>query len=547
MTDCLIIGFSEMSWESYEGLVRSIGTQSPTYRDLALAFVRLDGKSYRALDVVNSFNPSRKPMHNADFMWPVVTYLSTFLSKHDLTSDYVNLFHLQKDQLREKLTRGDILSVAITTTLYVIPEPIIEIVEFVRQCNPAVTVIVGGPFIANQQSGLNAVEMQALFSLIGADIYVISQEGESTLVKTLNALKASHVLEGIPNLAYREGRRYVFTRVEPESNSLEDNMVNYSMFPRNEIGEFLSIRTAKSCPFACAFCGFPERAGRYTYMSVPNVERELNNIRNTTDVSTITFLDDTFNVPKGRFKDVLKMMIKNRFDFKWNCFYRADHGDLETIELMAQAGCEGVFLGIESGSDSILERMNKGARRRDYLQAIPALVNAGITIYASFIVGFPGETPETVAESVDLIETTKPDFYRLQLWYCDPATPIWKQREQYGVKGRGFGWTHDTMDWRTACDLIEKWFVDVSGSVWLPQYGFEHWSLYYLQRKGMSKEQLKLFLKSFNALVGNRIKSGSGSGNAGEAVLRRQLQMVATEPWRGTKAGNERRELFQAS
>jgi hypothetical protein len=70
----------------------------------------------------------------------------------ELLHDYVNLFHLEKDMLREKLSKGDVLSVAITTTLYVIPEPIIAIVEFIRKCNPSVKIIVGGPFIANQLS-----------------------------------------------------------------------------------------------------------------------------------------------------------------------------------------------------------------------------------------------------------------------------------------------------------------------------------------------------------------------------------------------------------
>ncbi|PYX77907.1 MAG: PhpK family radical SAM P-methyltransferase, partial [Acidobacteria bacterium] len=163
-----------------------------------------------------------------------------------------------------------------------------------------------------------------------------------------------------------------------------------------------------------------------------------NSLRELGNVTTLTFIDDTFNVPKARFKEILRMMIRNKYEFKWNCLYRSDHGDEEAIELMGRAGCEGVFLGVESGSDRMLEKMNKSARRKDYLKAIPLLRNAGISTYASLIIGFPGETYDTVQETISLVEEAQPEYFRAQLWYCDPVTPIWKKREEFGIRGSGF-------------------------------------------------------------------------------------------------------------
>ena len=198
--------------------------------------------------------------------------------------------------------------------------------------------------------------------MIGADIYVISQEGEAALVNIIRTLKNRGNLDNVDNIAYRSGEKYIRTAESIESNPLEENMVDYALFPSDEIGEFVSLRTAKSCPFSCAFCGFPQRAGKYKYESVELVEGELNRLRDIGTVTTLTFLDDTFNVPKERFKEILRMMIRNQYGFKWNSFYRSDHGDEEAIELMGKAGCEGVFLGVESGSDQMLLRMNKTAR-----------------------------------------------------------------------------------------------------------------------------------------------------------------------------------------
>jgi anaerobic magnesium-protoporphyrin IX monomethyl ester cyclase len=507
--DCLLIGFNDWDFQAYVDMVKSMGSGSGAYKDLSLAFMQYEGKPWRSMDILNRFyfegtGRAHKPFHNADFLWPVTTYLSTYLWKRGFNFDYVNLFHLEKERLKEKLIGDEILAIAVTTTLYVSPHPIIDVISFIRAYNTTAKIIVGGPYISNQKKE-DFVTTQRLYKYLGADIYVTCQEGELALVNTVAALKENTSLDAVGNIAYKKGNGYVVTSSSIESNPLEENMVDYTLFPREEIGEFVTLRTAKSCPFSCAFCGFPARAGKYKYLDVEHVEQELNAIREIGTVTTVTFIDDTFNVPKARFKEMLRMMIRNQYGLKWNCFYRSDHGDEEAIELMGEAGCEGVFLGVESGSDAMLERMNKTARRKDYRFAIPLLRDAGISTYASLIIGFPGETNETVQETIDFIEESQPDFFRAQLWYCDPLTPIWEEREKYSIKGSGFSWSHRTMDSEMACDLIDRIFLCVDNSIWLPQFGFEQWSTFYLQRKGMSLDRIRTFLKCFNSTIKERL------------------------------------------
>lgn len=513
MTDCLIIGFNDSNFEEYVQLVRSMGVESGAYRDLNLAFIEYEGKPYRSMDILNRFHfenngGSHHRFSNVDFLWPVVLYLGSYLHQRGFSFDYVNLFHEEKEKLKEKLATDDVLLVAITTTLYVTAHPILEIISFIRQHNDKVKIVVGGPYIHNQTRMVDGVTLQQQLKYMDADFYVISQEGEAALVNLLRALKEGRSFDDtVDNLAYRQADKYVLTKSSIESNPLEENPIDYSLFPQKEINQFISLRTAKSCPFSCAFCGFPQRAGKYKYTGVELVERELNTLADL-GVDTITFLDDTFNVPKQRFRDILQMMITNNYGFKWNSFYRSDHGDEATVDLMRRAGCEGVFLGVESGSDEMLNRMNKTSRRKNYLAAIKQLQSAGISAHANVIVGFPGETYETVQETVSLIEETRPDFFRAQLWYADPMTPIWQRREEYGVKGSSFHWSHDTMDYQTACDLIDRMFLSIENSTWLPQNGFEQWSTFYLQRKGMTLDRIKTFLKCFNAAVKSKIING---------------------------------------
>ena len=110
----------------------------------------------------------------------------------------------------------------------------------------------------------------------------------------------------------------------------------------------------------------------------------------------VVFIDDTFNVPLPRFKDICRMMIKNDYQFNWFSYFRCSNSDEEAIDLMAQSGCKGVFLGIESGSPAILKNMTKAATPEKYVEGMKLLHQHNIMTFGSFIIGFPGETDETV-------------------------------------------------------------------------------------------------------------------------------------------------------
>jgi anaerobic magnesium-protoporphyrin IX monomethyl ester cyclase len=503
MIDSLLIGYNEMDFASYLDAVRRMGTDHVSYRVVSSGFIEYQNRPYRCMDILNRFHWEGREerahtLHSFDFLQPVVTYLGSFLRRHGFTFDYVNIFQLEKEKLAEKLRREDYRTVAITTTFYETSDPIREIIELVRRCNQNVRIVVGGPHIAYQMKLMDPVSAQYFFRHIGADAYVISSEGETAFAALLAAWRDGGSLAAVDNIAFREGDGYVVTRSVPESNSLEDNPVDYTLFPPAELSQFVSLRTSKSCPFRCSFCDFPSMAGKYTYTPVEVVERELDALRDLGFVTTLSFLDDTFNVPKKRFKELLRMMIRNRYDFRWNCFYRADHGDAECVELMAGAGCEGVFMGVESGSDKMLGIMNKTARQQDYATSIPLLRQAGILTYASLITGFPGETDETVAETTRFLEEVQPDFYQTNIWYCHPATPIYAERDKYGIRGSAYNWAHATMDSRQAADHVERTIMAVQGSIWLPYY---FWNVFYLQRLGMTLDQMKDFIRSFNGIV----------------------------------------------
>ncbi|MCP4220422.1 MAG: radical SAM protein, partial [bacterium] len=456
-----------------------------------------------------------------------IAYLGTWLHNRGFSFDYINSFQEEKETLAEKLESENILSIAIITTLYVSILPILEIVEFIKKHNPNVKIILGGPFVANQIHTLEPEPLDFTFKSIGADYYVNSSQGETALTKILETLKTDSPHHELRNVYYREGDNYISTPLEKENNSLSDNMVNWDLFaPR--VGEYVNIRTSISCPFSCKFCGFPEHAGEYRTASLDAVETELDKLARIPSIKSLQFIDDTLNIPQKRFKELLRLMIKKQYNFRWHSHYRCQFADRETVELMKESGCEGVFLGIESGSNSVLGHMSKAATVEKYLEGIALLKEYDLITYGSFIIGFPGETEETAAESLQFIKTSGIDFFRAQLWYCDPFTPIWKEKDTYQIEGSNFEWKHAGMDSQTAGNIIDNIFQTVQDPIWVPQYNFECDGIFHLLHRGVSMKQVKNFLRAFNNGVREKLLDPSRK-DTGFDVLK-QLKTSCIEP-----------------
>lgn len=514
--DCLFIGHNEVGLVEYEKCIRPMGINTGAYRDLNLNFISYDNRPYTVPEIFNLFNggetdsaPPRKPLNPGDLFSAAIAYLGTYLDRRGFTFDYINSFQDEKKELKQKLESENILTIAVITTLYVSVFPILEIIGFIKKYNRSAKIIIGGPFVYTQFKTQESMSLEFMFeSTIGADFYVISSQGEATLVQIIHALKNNFPPDGIHNIYYKTDSGYRLTPTLKEDNKLSENMVDWSLFS-GKLKEVIYTRESISCPFSCSFCGFPERAGKYQTVPPNLVMEELNALEQIESVKTLSFLDDTFNVPVKRFKDILKGMIKRGSRLKWLSNFRCQFADREMVELMKKSGCEAVFLGIESANDQILKNMNKMVTVEKYREGMAMLKEFDIAVFCSFVIGFPGETRETVRDTVKFIEETEPDFFRAQLWYCESVTPIWKQRDKYGLKGESFEWSHATMDAKTASDLVEEIFLSVKNSVWVPQYHFDFSRIWSLIHRGMHMDQVKDFLKAFNRGIKEKLTDPS--------------------------------------
>lgn len=510
MLDCIVVGYHEYepvdldtSQDLLDDLMRDMSEMPAPLRGILRSEVRVEGRLLPYLEAMSYWHHGPKlrqgkvtgSVYSVAEMPSLGTlYLVNFLRKRGHSIDFVNSFTYEQEKLADLLAR-DPLSIAITTTFYMSSAPVIEIVRFIRKHNPATKIIVGGPLIDNYCRALDKDRLKRIFDRIGADIYIWESQGETTLNQTVAALKRQLPLDDIANLFSKSGSSWNFARRLPENNDLNESAVDWSGFEPNELGETVSARTARSCAFSCAFCDYPARAGALALADIVTVERELEALVNL-GVRRVAFIDDTFNVPMPRFKELCQMMVRRNFGLEWFSYFRCGNAKEEWIyDLMWDAGCRGVLLGVESGDDSVLKNMEKKARSADYRFGMEQLKKRGIFMHASTVVGFPGETRETVSNTINFINETAPDTFTVNHWYYLHATPIHRRATEFGLNGDGFNWSHDTMTSQEAMDAADMMFEEVTEAAWMPVNGLDFWGVPYLMGKGMTGDQIVQFLR----------------------------------------------------
>lgn len=505
--DCVVIGFNEIEFADFARSQKVFAGTSGGYKELMTNSVLLGDRRVTYMDLLNSaleYKNGRSPELSA-FQMPSlgVAYLTSFLRHRGFEVGVVNFFNTGRDDLAAMLGESP-RAVAITTTYYVDDEPIRQIIDFIRAHNETVPIIMGGPRIYNLCAGQTAQTQNVLLGAIGADIFINDSQGESTLAAVLECLRTKGSdLSQVPNLIYRAGSRgpaMKRTLRKLENNNLDENSVDWSLFDPSFYTPTTYMRTSRSCSFSCAFCNYPTMAGALTLSSLSTIENELRYLTEH-GVENMIFVDDTFNVPLPRFKKICKMMIDQKFDLRWVSFFRCSNADDEAFELMAEAGCLGVFLGIESGDQRILKNMNKFARTDRYRYGVEQLRNRGMISLASIVLGFPGENEESVRNTLNFINETQPTFYNVQLYFHDVLAPIEQQREKYGIEGSGYSWRHDTMSWQEGVALKDDFIPHATGSALMPLYGLSIWCIPYLLAHGISMETIIRFAKAATGYV----------------------------------------------
>ncbi len=286
----------------------------------------------------------------------------------------------------------------------------------------------------------------------GAD-FVLLGEGEETLEELIDVLDGAsdRSTAEVNGLAYLEDDRVVTTPRRPVMRDLDAlprpawDLIDVDRYRRiwlDRHGFFsVNMATSRGCPFHCNWCAKPIWGQRYSARSSDDVADELSWLRDHAKADHVWFMDDMMGIKPGwmaRFADLVDERAA-RTPFK--CLNRVDlllrDGEVEALR---RAGCHTVWTGVESGSQKILDAMDKGIRVEQVYEATARLHEAGIRVGFFLQFGYPGETREDIRMTFELVRRCAPDQIGVSVSYPLPGTKFHDMvREELGRKRH---WSH---------------------------------------------------------------------------------------------------------
>jgi anaerobic magnesium-protoporphyrin IX monomethyl ester cyclase len=535
--DAIIIGQSEIV--RYEAYSKFPLDRIHLYKDLVfLRMVHINGQFMSHLDVINFVRTGKTFYQATDdkerrallSIWNLPGLSSLLVAsaaRHDgFNVKVVNNFDAEFDKFSEYYDSQSVPPlVGISTTFYLGYAEVKRLTKRLRKHDPNMKIVIGGAFANEQTINSTINDFEEPMRKYGLDYVLHSFNSDEEFPALLKAHQQGQGFLQVSNLAYfNKSGEFRSTQKLWRNPTLNSKPMLWKEVDLSFVNRTVQLRTASGCPFACSFCSYPDTAGGHFSMELKLIEQQLLDIQSLGFVDRIIFIDDTFNVPIRRFKEILKILCK--FNFEWFSFLRVQYIDEEVARLMKESGCRGVYLGIESANDTILNNMNKRVSQEKFLRGMAHLKKYEITTFAAFVIGFPGETKETIDENIHFLNSFDVDFYSTKEFYYMPHTGIHTDREKYGLSGMGNQWSHDTMNSETASEMKTYMFKNVSKSIFLdPDTSL--WYLAYLYDQGFSFEQIKSCQRILNEMMLNEIE---GKFDGKEPLLHQLAKVLGVNP-----------------
>jgi len=271
---------------------------------------------------------------------------------------------------------------------------------------------------------------------------VVRGEGEQTFQELLGAYEEDAGMSHIAGIVYRtradlsDNGDIIFTgergftkeldRIPFPARELLPNE-SYIQYGKKKYGySITTVMSTRGCPYRCEFCSNVVFGGSYRERSPQNVVDEIETAL-ALGYDRISFADDVFTMKKDRVIRVCREIKRRGLHFKWECLGRVDALDYPTALEMKEAGCMRIFFGIESGNDQILELMNKKITTDEARRAVIAAHQAGLQVGAFFIICYPGDSDDTVLNTLHFATSLPLDYLGLSMPYPLPGTELYKR------------------------------------------------------------------------------------------------------------------------
>jgi anaerobic magnesium-protoporphyrin IX monomethyl ester cyclase len=358
-----------------------------------------------------------------------ILYISAFLEQHGFRTDVFDTTFSAKKDLCNHLLKNRPLIIGLYTNLMTKPN-ILQIIGFIKEHLPESKVILGGP-----DTRYNAFN----YLKYGADFLVLG-EGEETMLELVRHLNGEPLtLTEINGIAYIDHGEMRENREREKINNLDllpvpdrkkIKLQQYLEAWKKAHGQnAISVSTMRGCPYTCKWCSRSVYGLSYRRRSARSVADELEQIGKEYNPDTLWFVDDVFTISHkwlNQFRDELQ---KRNLRIRYECITRADRMNEEVIMALKETGCFRVWIGAESGSQKVIDLMDRRVKVGQVREVIRMTKAYGIEAGTFIMLGYPGETEEDIEETISHLKESNPDHFTITVAYPIKGTELFQEIE----------------------------------------------------------------------------------------------------------------------
>lgn len=359
-----------------------------------------------------------------------LAYTAAVLEKNSLPVELIDCrpFYISQDELLKKIDGSVELAVLQTSTASINLD--LETAKKIKERFPSIKIALVG-------SHVSVLDKEVMESSQFVD-FAARGEYEYTILDLAQGKNPKDIL----GLTFRDGANIVRNPDRQPANNLDELPFPARHFlPMESYFEpiFKSKRTfrlmgSRGCPYQCTFCLWPQTMyGRKVRFRDPKkIVDEIEHLINEYLAEGLYFEDDTFALIPSRVIEICNEIMKRNIKIKWSCMGRVDTVTEEMLKAMKKAGCYMIRYGVESSSQEILNRTKKGITTEQVAKAFNMAKETGIQTHASYTLGLPGETKETLKDTVEFAVKLNSDYAQFGIAMPYPGTELYKEAEKNG-------------------------------------------------------------------------------------------------------------------
>ena len=359
-------------------------------------------------------------------------YISAYLIQHHYPNEIFDSTFSNFQNLKKHLQEEQPQIVAIYTNLMT-KLNVLKIIETIRsnQALEHTKIILGGPEVTYHAEN---------FLRYGADV-IIYGEGEQTMLEVV-----TFVDMGEGSLNQIKGISFIDEEGQFQQNPQREKIKDVDSLPfpnRQGINlnlyidcwkkfhgkSTININTMRGCPYTCKWCSRAVYGQSYRRRSPKLVVDELEWLLRNYEVDTFWFVDDVFTVSHKWLEEFVQEVKQRQLKFEYECITRADRMNEQVVQLLKESGCFRVWIGAESGSQKILDAMDRRVTVEQVRDMIQLSKSYGLKAGTFIMLGYPGETEKDIKKTLNHLKSSDPDEYTITVAYPIKGTPLYTEVE----------------------------------------------------------------------------------------------------------------------